>query len=146
MGRLELVREEEDDAEYRRRVMTALVDRAMGVEPMNARAREMAATVMEIRSRGPAWRRLGVGWQLGLAEVPGVVLVESHDSESVRGFFTPAAAVVEVWGGDEEAVRAMVEARRHVGVVVLVVHRRASWWLRMKLRVAYAWRRIARAR
>lgn len=132
MARIELVKAE-DDGEYRRRVMEAY---------FGERGRALARA----HDLGPPWRRLGMGWQLGLGEVEGVVLVETHDGASVRGFFMPGSAVVEVWGGDEEAVRGMVEHRRTTGIIVLVVWRPSTWWLRLKLRTAYAWRRIARGR
>jgi hypothetical protein len=156
--RLELA---DDEEEHRRRIVEALVgeqERSLGrharaalygrptLREVHARALAAATGRYDERTTGPAWRRLGMGWGLGLGEVEGVVLVEAHDSATVRGFFTPLSAIVEVWGGDEEAVRVMVEHRRPHGAIVLVLWRRSTWWLRMRLRAAYAWRRIARLR
>lgn len=106
----------------------ASIARLQGRTALDRLARRRAAAV-------------GRGVLFGLYEIPGVVFAEvcDHGTEGVA--MEPGTALVEVWGGDADAVLEQVRREAPANVFALVVHRAPTRWVRLR-----GWLRVQLAR
>ena len=107
---------------------------------MGAIARMRGGSALDRLSRRRA-AAVGRGVMLGLYEIPGVVFAEVLDHGTEGLSVEPGMAAVLVWGGDFDRVLEVVHRDKPAGVFVLVVHREATRWARLR-----GWWRIQVAR